>query len=167
MMSIVYIAVLSTLWDREILFDVLFTFVIMAMLLGLANESVVPATGKVQLTEALSLAKALQMDLMNYRAETGRWPERQELNPGNKYLPRAEIVQSITTDQGSIVFAFAETAGALSGKKLMFRAGERRGVIGTPVLWLCGYARAPEQFNVRNENLTDVPRELLPEACRS
>jgi hypothetical protein len=65
MMGIVYMAVFSVFWDREILFDVLFAFAIMAMLLGLANEAAVPAKGKAQLTEVLSLAKTIQMDLMN------------------------------------------------------------------------------------------------------
>lgn len=166
MMGIVYLVVVLLLSDREIIFDLLFAFAIMTLLLGLANENSVYLKGKAQSTEALTWAKTIQMDLISHRAETGYWPVKHDFDAG-RYTLHDQIVKSITVDQGAIVFTFSERTGALGGRKLAIRPGERGDIVGAPVLWICGYAQAPQQYVVRGENVTDIPRGMLPGACRS
>ncbi len=106
------------------------------------------------------------MDLGAYRAETGRWPEGHDFDPGTD-RQRNKIVESIVVNEGTIVFTFSDSSGALGGKRLAIRPGVRDDMPTVPVLWICGYARATQHYTVRGDNATDVPVEMLPVACRS
>lgn len=166
MIGIVYAAVLLLLSDREIIFDVLFTAVILAALLGLVDESMVNAQAKSRVTEALMLAKTVQADQVAHRAETGRWPAEFG-GPLSSHTESPPTLSTFEMAAGAFTFHFSEKAGALSGRKLSFRAAERRDGAGATVVWLCGYASVPHDYVVGADNDTDVPKEMLPAACRA
>lgn len=166
MMGLIYLFVVLLLSDREIIFDVLLSLVIVGVLMGFANGSAVTAKAKAQLTEALTLAKTVQMDQVVYHAETGRWPAM-AAHPARVLSGESRIVRSLTAANGVFTFEFSDATGPLARRRLTFRRARRLdGARTASATWVCGYARPPAGYVAAGDNLTDVPKAMLPQACR-
>jgi type IV pilus assembly protein PilA len=87
-------------------------------------------------------------------------------------LPPAEkivnnYVSSLAIQAGAIHITFGNRASnAIKGKVLTLRPAVVEDALVVPVTWVCGYAAPPEKMTARGTNATNVPKLLLPLACR-
>ena len=118
--------------------------------------------------EAVSLASASKIAMMEYRATNGVWPDSNDslaldaarTPPGGRI--DAETIQA----GGAFDFQFSSRTNEIAGKTVTFRAWQASGASDLPVVWSCGHARARPLTAVSEDRTTLDDREL-PSPCRA
>jgi Pilin (bacterial filament) len=118
--------------------------------------------------DALSLASASEVAMMEYRATHGVWPDSNDslsvdaaqAHSGGRV--DAETIQA----GGAFDFRFSGRTNEVAGKTVTFRAWQASGASDLPVVWSCGHARARPLTAVSEDRTTLDDREL-PAPCRA
>ena len=158
---------------RERLLESLSVVAIVALLLGLALESYIPALKRFMLTEATNLTLPYRVEIAEAMAVRGSLPQVVETSedgkqPLSRYFDQrvwydGEIIFSLGAETSIGMMPDAELAGALP-LTLSYRVA--RSETGGRLVLLCGLAEPPPGFTAAPPRYTSVPAEFLPANCR-
>lgn len=130
---------------------------------------------RAQVSEGLSLAEPIQIQVAEYFATNNRWPSSlatlQSVAPGSEKIPSAKYVNSVAVNNGTIQIMFGSQANAaLALQRLDLRPGS---TTNGDVVWDCGYKTitpAPNYTDAVGTTSTPlgttVASQYLPPACR-
>jgi hypothetical protein len=130
-----------------------------------------------QSLDAITLARAPQVNASVYRAEHGRWPPAGDGNILGK-AREGQHVQDLTLADGGVITAQLSLVRPLPGGNGRGAAGDLQGqlsfrpeLLGSreepAVSFLCGYARpVAGTVEAGAVNRTTLPEEYLPPFCR-
>lgn len=149
--------------------EVLVVMAILAILALMAAPSFQDQIIRDQINKALPLADIAKTPLV------ASWTALQTFPPNNAAagLPVADkivsdAISSVAVQDGAIQITFGNRANAvINGKVLSLRAAVVEDAPVVPVTWVCGYAEPPDKMTLHGANLTNIPANLLPFACRS
>jgi Pilin (bacterial filament) len=115
--------------------------------------------------EAVFLASASEIAMMEYRATEGVWPDSNEsvsLDSEQTHWIDAQAIRA----GGAVDFRFSRRANEIAGKAVTFRAAQESGATDLPVVWLCGRARRGP-LAAASEDRTTLDDPELPSPCRA
>jgi type IV pilus assembly protein PilA len=155
------------------LIEMMIVVTIMGILAALAIPAYQNYTIRAQLTEGLSLASAVQTDVMYYYATNGSWPS-QMLGPapglGYKSKPAGKYVWFIDVDHGTVIIKYGHDASKVITVWNELDLRPRLGGNGA-VIWICGTQHAPADVTdpevPSTADNTSIPAQYLPSSCRS
>ena len=149
--------------------EMLVVLVIIAILALMAVPSFQDQIVRDQINNALPLADIAKTPAAAAWAALQIFPSDNAsagLPPADKIVNNA--ISSVAVQDGAINITFGNRAnGIINGKMLTLRAAVVEDAPVVPVTWVCGYAEAPEQMTLRGRNLTNIPANFLPFACRA
>ena len=122
-----------------------------------------------EVTEALSMAANIREDVTAYYVETLDFPRnnRQAGVPEPEKLIGNRII-GVEVEDGAIHVTLGnKIAKPLQGKVLTFRPAIVDGSPKSPITWLCGYDEPVKGMSAVGRNVTSLPDEYLPAACRN
>lgn len=151
------------------LIEMLVVIAIIAILAVVALPNTQDRVIRTQIAEALPLADIAKAPI------AAAWKNSQPFPPDNAAagLPVPDkivnnYVSSLTVDNGAIHIVFGNRVnGLVKGKVLTLRPAVVEGEPVVPVVWVCGYAAAPEKMTVRGTDKTSIPDNYLPASCRN
>lgn len=152
-------------WMRDIV-EAAFSLFIVGLLIALALPHYLDAIRKARVSEVMLLAGVFRQDIGAYYALSGHWPERQVLTDWDRTEKEYAHIRSISLHNGAFTFVFAHTDPAIDARRLSFRPALSTQAPMAPILWLCGYSRAPQFYKTTAENLSDIPQQFLPHNCK-
>ncbi len=123
---------------------------------------------KDQIVEALPLADIVKLPVAQRWTATQSFPS----DNANAGLPTADkivnnYVSSILLQDGVIHMTFGNKAnGILKEKILTMRPAVVADAAVVPVVWVCGFAKAPGNMTVKGTNKTNIDVRYLPSQCR-
>lgn len=121
-----------------------------------------------QVKDAVAFADFMQRGVSAAYALTGELPK----DNAAAGLPAPEkvignFVVSGTVSEGAITLVFGNLAASnIKGKKVSLRPGYVPDAPQVPISWICGPGKVPAGLTVAGKDLTDLPPEWLPAACR-
>lgn len=120
-----------------------------------------------QIQEALRMVSDAKVAVAEYRSARGEFPVSNKTAglPEPKQLI-GNYVTSVTVKNGAIHIALGNRADSrINGKILTLRPAYVVDSLMSSTSWLCGYAEPVQGMAASGENLTSVPKFLLPQAC--
>jgi len=138
---------------------------VIAAMVGVAVHGMNRIEHQRQVIQAMFLAPAPELAMMEYRAEHGAWPASNEsaaYSPPllGKWSPR--IDEAIR--EGAVDYRFSDRTTHVAGKVLTIRAWQA-GASDLPVAWTCGRARA-WPLMAASDDRTTIQDDELPSPCR-
>ena len=123
---------------------------------------------RAQVEESLPLADIAKRGVAAYYAQTGALPANNEaagLPSANKII--GNYVSAVTVADGAVNMTFGNNSnGKVNGKRLTWRPAIVKDTRVVPVAWICAGKKVPDGMEVGGANVTDVPLDSLPVACR-
>jgi type IV pilus assembly protein PilA len=121
-----------------------------------------------QISEAVALASAMKLNVIEYYQQTGTFPaDNATLGLDASSTYNGAYTTSIAIEDGAIHVTLGNKARVeLDSKVLSIRPAIYAGVIGSSVNWLCGYSPTPSGMTTSGTNLTSVDTLYLPSVCR-
>lgn len=145
---------------------------IVMMLTALALRGYETYVIRAQFTEAFMLTTTVKAEMIEHRAQHGRWPDTesnlQYLTP-NREQSLGRVVDYITLGDGGALTAVFDTDRAvpsLQGRRLTFRPLLVPTSAGSPVAWVCAGHGIPDGLTATGRNESNVEAKHLPFACR-
>ena len=78
------------------------------------------------------------------------------------------FVSAVSIEAGAIHVTFGNRANKLiQGKVLTLRPAIVDDAPIVPIVWVCGYAPAPQNMSAKGENRTNIPPNYLPLNCQA
>ena len=128
----------------------------------------------VRIVEALDLLLGARVDLHDHLAVTGSWPAADQITLSGlnqdheEEFMRPHYVASLKpASDGALLVSMHQAATGGPGRQLSLRPATMSGQVGSPIVWLCGYADAPAGFVAVARNETDIDSSRLPSPCRA
>lgn len=146
-------------------------WVVIAILSALCLDATADAVKRVlYLRHGFSLTRTAQMEIAEHRARHGDGPDEADVERLRRVATTASDISSklggrerLQIDRGSFNLRVGDD---LVAGNLTWRLGRADG--DATVFWICGYSPAPGAVTFANApNLTDVPPQWLPPACRA
>ena len=150
------------------LIELMVVVTVIAILAMLAMPNFQDKIVRDQITEALRLTDLAKGPVATAWTTTATLPA-DNMNAG---LPPPEkivnnFVSAVTVDAGAIHMTFGNRVnGAIRGKTLSLRPAVMDDLPVVPVVWVCGWANAPDKMSIKGANKTDVAKNFLPRDCR-
>jgi type IV pilus assembly protein PilA len=121
-----------------------------------------------QVKEGVAFAGFMQQGVSAVYALTGSLPKDNAaagLPAPDKII--GNYVTSGTVADGVITLVFGNLAVSnIKGKRISLRPGYVADTPQVPVSWICAFGRIPSGLTVAGTNITDIPLQWLPLACR-
>lgn len=119
-------------------------------------------TNKARVTEALTLITTIKSEISSEYTLLGYWPNSREFSNLS-----SNIIEKVVFDgKGAINIYFNDNQPKLKNTILSFTAATYPEYSLSNILWICGYAKPPENFKRIGANITNLGRELLPRSCK-
>jgi len=154
------------------LLELLAAVTVIAIVMALAGSANRLTLEHVKTVEAITLVSGARIDLHEHRAVIGSWPETARLELSgihygdDGFLGR--YVEAVEYGAGGVLhFTMQEAAIRGPGYRLSMRAAVMPQQIGSPIVWICGYADAPAGFVALVRNETSIDASRLPASCRA
>jgi type II secretory pathway pseudopilin PulG len=151
--------------------ELMVVIAIVGLLNGIGLTSYVEATAKFRTIEASFLLGGIRVNVQEFRALHGRWPDENEivLNGVPRHreaIPglKQNVVAAELAAGGAISLTFTAEALGTTGH-LMYRPAVTTHS-SSATIWVCGYSTPPRGFAAPAANSTDILPEMLPAACR-
>lgn len=150
---------------------------IVIALIGLLNviglTTYVGAIDKFRTIEAPFLLTGVRINVQEFRASHGRWPNENEIELNGVPRKRDDIPgwkQNVSAaelaGEGALTLTFVPEALGTTGH-LMYRPATVTTNPSSATIWVCGYSTPPSGFTATAVNSTDIRPDLLPAACRN
>lgn len=148
------------------LIELMIVIAIIGILAAIAIPAYMNYTTRAQVTEGLTLASGVKVQMVDTWSETGRWP-RSLAAAGVMDSPQGKYVDALAVVGGVIVVSYSDRANSrIGGKRLALTPGVDT---AGDVTWSCGYhAIADDGVTWQGDAaaLTTVDRRFLPASCR-
>jgi hypothetical protein len=158
----------STVQSCIDLADVLVGIGIIGAVIAIAMGDYRRAVTHVELIEAPFLLSGTRVDLHEYRATHGTWPDRDGVSAHftGRSMGDESGTRGIRVDsEAALHFTTAlKTTGQVG--TLSYRAAVVPGNASSSIIWACGFAPVRESFVAPGANETTFAAALLPSPCR-
>lgn len=154
------------------LVELMIVLAIVGILAAIAIPSYQSFVLRSEITEAFRLANTLRIDVAEYQANTGQWPQSVK-SLGLTQNKVGNRVVDLGIDNGTIVATFGGSAAPrLNGKTLILRPGLLVAEDSQQVIWQCGNERLEKKgikvdFAGSADVASSIEAELLPAECRA
>lgn len=148
-----------------ICFEVMACTAFVASIAGVQSYLFPTYARKADISELLIALPSYKSDITVEYLENGEWPTKRRLdkaaNRNYTIIARAEF-----DGKGAINFYFNDKYPDLKGKILSYSVTQTAGTPIGSILWICGYAKAPEGFEKIAFNITNIKPDFLPSSCK-
>ena len=154
------------------LIELMIAMAIVGILAAIAIPAYQNFTLRAQVTEAVKLANTLRIDVAEYQANTGEWPNTVK-SLGLDQNKTGNRVIELRIENGTIIGTFGGIAPPrLNGKTLAMRPALLVGEDWQQVIWQCGNERLEKtdikvDFAGSADVAGSVEDQLLPAECRA
>ena len=143
--------------------------VVLSLISGLAaiGVAIMPTfTSKAELSEVLTSFPIVKERVSQYYMETGRWPEKYTLDDSQHYSK--EVIERIEFDgNGTINYFLSHNISNMSGKIVSFSASTSESEGWQNLVWVCGYAKPIDGYQIQGKNMTNIDSKFLPQSCKN
>ena len=111
-------------------------------------------------------AGPLKSEIHVFYLKNGYWPNTTDFKRLNSYLGDSKTVSNIVIEKGSFHLQLRSNISIVGGQTLSFRKAEFSQQLDTPLWWVCGYSKVPDDMNTNVENKTNINKKYLQRICQ-
>ena len=149
--------------------ELVMVIAVVAILALIALPSFLDRNVRLQVQEAMALAKLPKDGVAAFYAANKEMPRNNE----DADVPAKEkivstLVTEVSIDAGAVTITLGNSVNSvIAGKRLTLRPAVVKDTPTTPIAWLCNNTAVPAPMTAMGVNRTDIPGKWLPMECRN